>query len=467
VLARAGALPSDVVALVAAAFLPWALVCVSPPALERRRAVLVAMLLALGTGVVLVAAPPLLSDDVYRYLWDARVLSHGIDPYRWAPSDPHLAWLRDEAWAHVNNPEIPTIYPPLAQVAFALADGIAHAPWAFKALALAAHVACIPLVARLAGPERGGTAALLFGVHPLALVESALSGHVDAAVGLAVAAFALALVLRRGVLAAVIAGVASGLKLVGLVLAPLVAREGGRRLALALLLALLPVGVLASAGHEGDAPPGVGQYAQRWRGNAGLYALVESATTAWAYHAGMEMASPPGHVRLPEALRPLLERLEGTPLDPWATVLGEKKEIPDRLDFSAEVVGSLLARVLVALFVLALVVWLVHRRVEPLWALRFTLLLTLLLAPTLHPWYVLWLLPIELACGGAAGLVLSATVLLAYDPLDAWQSARVWHEHPLAVVLEHGLVLAVFSWELLRGRSEPIGVVSEAGSVTA
>ena len=42
--------------------------------------------LVLGLGLVmrlpLVAAPPRLSDDIYRYGWDGRVARAGVNPYR-------------------------------------------------------------------------------------------------------------------------------------------------------------------------------------------------------------------------------------------------------------------------------------------------------------------------------------------------------------------------------------------------
>src|SRR4026208_386392 len=65
-------------------------------------------------------APPYLSDDIYRYVWDGRVQAAGINPYRYIPAAPELAQLRDDAiypkinrkdWAH-------TIYPAVAQVVF-------------------------------------------------------------------------------------------------------------------------------------------------------------------------------------------------------------------------------------------------------------------------------------------------------------------------------------------------------------
>src|ERR1700719_3223664 len=58
-----------------------------------------ALWLILGLGILLRAYvllfDPLLSSDVYRYIWDGRVQAAGINPYRYVPSDEALAFLRD------------------------------------------------------------------------------------------------------------------------------------------------------------------------------------------------------------------------------------------------------------------------------------------------------------------------------------------------------------------------------------
>src|SRR5260370_13093356 len=37
----------------------------------------------------IVFAPPYLSDDIYRYVWDGRFQAAGINPYRYIPSANH------------------------------------------------------------------------------------------------------------------------------------------------------------------------------------------------------------------------------------------------------------------------------------------------------------------------------------------------------------------------------------------
>lgn len=452
VLAALGHPPSHVVLATLAAFLPYGGLVALEPGLDERSALRLALLLAAAAGIVLLVAPPALSDDVFRYLWDGRVLGSGIDPYRYAPDDPALAHLRDQWWARVNHPSIATIYPPLAQAVFAGANAVWHHPASLKAVALAAHLGTIPLVARLARPS-GPRAALLWGLNPLVLVESAMNGHVDAVCALAVAGCLVALVSGRSWTAVVLAAAAAAIKLVGIVLAPLLALRSRRAAVVATGLALLPLLPLCLAGSGRDA--GLTHYSRRWRGNEGLFLGVEAVARAGVDElAEPHDGTPPDQIRL-SFLLPAVDSLRGTVLDPRATLEGEKKAAPAPADFDRAFVASVLARGAVVLLVLGLAAWLVRRRVEPVLAARWVLLAGLLLAPQIHPWYLLWLLPLEIAAGRVAGLVWSAAVLVAYAPLDQWLAAREWLEPSFARVFEHGLVVGVLTVETAWIRKDP------------
>ena len=449
-LAGAGAPPSQIVLGVLLAFAPYALITLGDAVYPPRDALHWALALGALSGLLLVAAPPVLSDDLYRYLWDARVLAEGTDPYLYAPDDPALSALRDDLWSRINHPEVPTIYPPLAQLLFAAAEALAHAPWTVKLLALVAHLGTVPVVARLAG-DRGGRAALLHALNPLALVESASSGHVDAVAGLALIACVAALLSNRTWWAVAFAAAAGGVKLVGLAIAPLVGIRDRRAGAAAILLCLLPLWPLLGAGAGSETTGGLGHYARRWRGNDGLFSVVEAVASATLSPVAVLTDSAPGHLRLP-FLAPVLEAATGTAFDPRAAITGPKKGVGDPVDFELDYVAGLLARGAVLAFVMGLALALARRRTDPLLAARWVLLSALLLSPQVHPWYLLWLLPIEVAAGRVAGLVWSVVILAAYAPLDGWQQGREWADSGLARGAQHTLVLAVALLETAAGR---------------
>jgi len=153
---------------------------------------LIAVAFAIVFRLSILFAPPYLSDDIYRYVWDGRVQAAGINPYRYIPAAPELAQLRDETiyprinrkdWAH-------TIYPPVAQVVFFLTTRISESVTWMKATMLLFELvtfwAVVQLLTLLGRPRQ---LLLLYAWHPLVVWEFAGSGHVDA---MAIAFIALA-----------------------------------------------------------------------------------------------------------------------------------------------------------------------------------------------------------------------------------------------------------------------------------
>lgn len=465
-------LPSTVALAVAASFFPYAVLVVMlgrdarpAPACPRT------LWLALGLGLVLLAVPPVLSDDLYRYVWDGRVLAAGHDPYAHAPDAPALAELRDAHALRVNHPELPTIYPPLAIAAFAALSGLGLlGP---KLLGLLGHALLVLAVARLTPPDRSARASFAVALNPLLLAEGPLNGHIDV---LAAACVMLALLawshlpggaftvgptvtaprahraradraarLRVGLFGAL----AIGLKLVGFLLVPLLVRARDRRLRL-VAPALLVVGAvwlapLPFAGHaERDVPSGLGQYASRWRGNDGAYGVLERGIE-WALvrHYGLRW----GKLDL-EPEPTWLRQLSRLGVDPRTGLLGLKKEPPPPTLVEPSVLARPLARACVLLLLGLVVLGVVLRPVPPALALRHIVLAALLLTPQLHPWYLALLVPLELVTGRAAGLAFAAGVYAAYVPLDAWTATRTWEVDSGALVAMHLLVVGVWIAEL-------------------
>lgn len=100
----------------------------------EREALLLIVVVALILRAVLLATPPFLSSDIFRYVWDGRVQAAGINPYRYVPAASELRGLRDAAvFPHVNRADYAvTIYPPTAQVLFLLVTRVAESAIAMK-----------------------------------------------------------------------------------------------------------------------------------------------------------------------------------------------------------------------------------------------------------------------------------------------------------------------------------------------
>ena len=147
-----------------------------------RRVVLAIAAVAIVMRALTVLAPPYLSSDVYRYIWDGQVEAAGFNPYRHAPADPELEPLRDrDIYPQIASQYAPTIYPPVAEGLFLLVTRISLSVTAMKIAMVICEMIAVVLLARLLALEGLPTARILvYAWHPLPLWEFAGSGHIDA-----------------------------------------------------------------------------------------------------------------------------------------------------------------------------------------------------------------------------------------------------------------------------------------------
>jgi alpha-1,6-mannosyltransferase len=149
--------------------------------------------------IPVVCAPPYLSTDIYRYVWDGRVTAAGINPYRYVPADPQLEKLRDpDIFPKINRAGTAvTIYPPVAEAIFLMVTRVSESVTAIKAAMVGFEIITFALLVRLLVAEGLPTGrVVVYAWHPLPLWEFAGSGHIDAAlIALAVAAL---WAMRRG-----------------------------------------------------------------------------------------------------------------------------------------------------------------------------------------------------------------------------------------------------------------------------
>jgi hypothetical protein len=195
-------------------------------------------------------SPPVLSDDVHRYVWDGRVQAAGINPYRHVPAAPELEPLRDDGiYPRINRRDYaPTIYPPAAQLHFLAATRISESVAWMKASMVAWEALAVALLVLLLRQARRPDAlVLLYAWHPLPIWEFAGNGHLDAPAIACVLAALLARARGRRALAGAALGVATLFKLYPLVLLPALWRPGDRRMPAA-LAATIVLGYLPYAG---------------------------------------------------------------------------------------------------------------------------------------------------------------------------------------------------------------------------
>jgi hypothetical protein len=377
------------------AFAAYLVALIASPGLSRT-GVRLALGAAIAWRLVLVLAPPLLSDDVYRSVWEGRVQLHGGNPYRWSERPEAERWveLRDEVWRGVNHKEYSAIYPPLWQLAAWGVAAVSDTVVAMKLFVVACELAALALLgaalrARGQPPQR----LLVMAWSPLALVEIAGSGHNDALGLLAVAAALLALSLDRpGPLAAALtAGIGAKL-LPGLLAVAWLRRLRPRHLA-GIAAGCLALTLPYYLGAGSDLWLSLDSYSRFWRFNESLFA-------------------------------------------PLAELLGHE--------------GAVRAGALLTLGA-ALLAW--HRGVEPVAAGTLVVVAWLALGPNVLPWYALWLLPLLVLRDEPGALLLTGTVALAYLVLPTWQSGERWQVGWGARSLEYAPCIAVAVVSRLRSRS--------------
>lgn len=330
--------------------------------------------------------PPALSDDVYRYVWDGRVQLHGVHPYRYAPAAPELSPLRDELWGAINHSQVPTIYPPLAQYFFLGMAALGAGPSGFKLLlGLVDFGVVLALDGLLRRASLPRDRLILYAWNPLAVLETAGSGHIEPLGVLLVVLAGVGILDHRRGLSTLALAASAHVKLLPALLLPAALRGGGARGALGLAFALsLPVLPYALTGPAVGA--GLFAYSERWEHNATIYRAVEHA--------------------LP---RPAARLLVATAAAGWIVLLALRRRLA------------------------------VPR--HALWALGGVLLLS----PTLHPWYLLWVLPWATALASPGWLVLCTMVVLAYSNPGGDVATPI-------KLLEFTPPLAVAAWTWLRGR---------------
>jgi len=209
---------------------------------SARSTLIIVLVLASLFRLSIIFAPPYLSDDIYRYVWDGRVQAASINPYRYIPSDEHLQSLRDEEiYSKINRRDYAhTMYPPAAEAAYFLTTRISESVTWMKLTIVGFELITVwLLMVLLASFGMPRQRILIYAWHPLAVWEFAGSGHIDP---LAFAFIALALLARRRnweTATGISLGLATLAKLFPIVLFPALYKRWGWKMPAALVATIV------------------------------------------------------------------------------------------------------------------------------------------------------------------------------------------------------------------------------------
>lgn len=274
-----------------------------------RPIIIIGVLVGLIARGIFFNTNPILEDDWHRYLWDGGAVSVGVNPYSIPPAramthdisgikvslsdDPDIARLQKlgEAEPHfperINYPFVATIYPPVAQAAFALAYQIAPFQLdAWRAVLLVVDALTLALLlVFLRRKNMSALWALLYWWNPIVIVSAFNGAHMDTLLGPFLIGAILLAELKRSRLAAIALAGAAGVKLWPLILAPIVFRNlrgrwreifiTGAVFAITLAIIFAP---MAEAFYSRES--GLIAYADGWRTNTFFFFYLSEAANA-------------------------------------------------------------------------------------------------------------------------------------------------------------------------------------------
>jgi hypothetical protein len=347
-----------------------------------RRVVIIGLVLAAVWHIEFLREPAGADDDIHRYVWDGRLQRLGYNPYLVVPSDPVVTGLHTTETRNLNNPDLPSPYPPGAQLFFRTVTAIQESTFALKVAFVVCEFAIIlVLLDVLRFSQQGAHLVLAFAWNPLLAIEVAGSGHVDIVGVLLLVVSAAALVRRWRAIAAVAFGLAVAVKFLPVVLLPLYWKRVRIRDA---ALAAVVVGLLyVPFLNHGRIPIGsLGTYVQTFRFNGPVFAALDRIA--------------------PPQLLVGLAVLVGLVTATWLRRAASECS-PD--------------------------------------AFAWPMAASLLCAPVVFPWYLLWLLPFLTSASTLLIIVWTVSIMLTYVQWHLRALGRPWGPLPgWVMLLEYGCV---------------------------
>jgi alpha-1,6-mannosyltransferase len=346
-----------------------------------KRVIVIGLVLAAVWHLLFLVKPPGPDDDIHRYVWDGRMQRLGYNPYIVIPADPALAGLHTSETRRLNNPDLPSPYPPGAQLFFRAVTAIHESLFALKVAFVLCDLAIVlVLLDVLRRSRQAAHWVLAYAWHPLLATDVAGSGHIDIVGALLLLVSVAALWRRWRAVAAVAFGLAVAVKFLPIVLAPLYWRRLRIRDG---LLAVFVFGLLYLPFLEsGRIPIGsLGAYVRSFRFNDPVFAMLERV--------------------LAPQLVAVVAVLAGFVTAKW---LRKKSAVSSSEAFAWPMAASLLC------------------------------------APVVYPWYLLWLLPFLRSVSTAPMIIWTVSIIPTYYVWHLRTLGRPWLVPGWIMLLEYGAI---------------------------
>jgi hypothetical protein len=403
-------------------------------------------------------------DDVYRYLWDGKVFNHGINPFKFSPNEinrykslkiqepvyfsshykqsdkDELAVLHGLKWENkislqfmerINHPDVPTIYPPLAQYVFRLSQQIKPDNlFALRVIFLMFDLLGMTfIVLTLRALNLNQNFSLVYFWSPLIIKETYNSTHLDI-IGISCLCVSIYFLIRKHMMGSIFFLALSVLgKFYSLVLLPfylqqswLIAREKGPYGAavltcyLTLFCAVITFFYLPFIDIGEKAFEGLKTYSMDWQSNDSLFAILLF----------------------------FLKDIFRFGVDTEIPVLGN---------------SMLLAKSIMALVLLTIITYLLVKKTPSadspkglMQNLFLVMTLVFLISPVQNPWYLSWLVPFLCFFHSRALILLTGLIGLYY--LDFYFDYQEMTQYSFWIVwLEYTPFYIYLIWELTKSKN--------------
>ncbi|MFQ5770183.1 MAG: hypothetical protein ACE5HX_06585 [bacterium] len=388
--------------------------------------------------LTLLLSSPSLSDDIYRYIWDGKVASHGINPFQYPPNAEVLRSLQDkEIYPNINHKEISTIYPPVNQFIFQGLYKLHPSVLTFKAAFIGFDLLTIGILyLLLKSLALSLTRLLIYVWNPLVIVEFAGNGHADIVGILLLTVFLWLLMQNRLLWSSFILALSFLTKYIAILFLPLIAMlKKEYKLIIGLLFVIVAATFYLPYADAGERLfSGLIVYSVKWQFNASIFTVILSTVKAllpenWIIKF---MITPYGY-----SADPLTIATRGTDL---ALMISKG--------------------MIVVIYAVCLVFYLFRLRKDlaregTLWIFKLGLILLgtfFLINPTVQPWYLCWLLPLLVIVPNRAWILLTGLVTLSYWILIDYAKLGIWQESNWLKAVEYLPFYALLAFDGFRNK---------------
>jgi len=131
--------------------------------------------------ITLIPAVPTTSPDVYRYVWEGKIIAHGINPFQVPPDAAVLNQLHSNIWARIGFKNMTSIYPPFAQITFFIGYLISGENlWGLKIIYLISELITLIFILKLLKLKNiNSNYVILYAWLPIPVMEYFINAHID------------------------------------------------------------------------------------------------------------------------------------------------------------------------------------------------------------------------------------------------------------------------------------------------